>query len=44
MEMSVRTEHDQILTSKTSCISADQAGFKAQKVIFGGNIENDTEK
>jgi hypothetical protein len=44
MEMSVRTEHDQFSTSKTSCINADQAGFKAQKVTYGSDVENDPEK
>ena len=47
MEVSVRTEHDQFLTSKIPCIgaeSADQVGFKVQKMSFGGDVENDPEK
>ena len=47
MEVSVRTEHDQFSTSKIPCIgaeSADQAGFKVQKMVFSGDVENDSEK
>jgi hypothetical protein len=44
MEVSVRTEQNQFSTSKISCISEDQTGFKAQKSDFGGDVENDPGK
>ena len=38
-EGSVRTEHDQFSTTQISGVSGGQAGFKAQKVTFGGDVE-----